>query len=68
MKRGWREIRRRNGRLSNGDLDAAVAGCGLRLDPGLIAPEEDEQTSLRPCMLHRDSHELLDQLRQDNLA
>src|SRR6266436_1726403 len=62
MKRGLGEIRCRDGCLSHGDLDPAVAGGGLRLDPRLVAPEEDEQTPLGSCMLHRDSHELLDQL------
>src|SRR5260370_20450315 len=68
MKRGLGKIIRSDGCLSNGDLDPAVAGRGLRLDLRLIAPEKDEQTPLSPCVLNRDSHELLDQLRQDNLA
>ena len=68
LKRGFGEIKWCDDCLSNGDLDPAVAGGGLRLDPRLIAPQKDEQTPLGPCMLHRDSHELLDQLAKDNLA
>ena len=68
MKRGLGEIRCRDGCLSNSDLRPAVAGGGLRLDLRLITPEKDEQTPLGPGMLHRYSHELLDQFGEDNLA
>ena len=49
------------------DGDRVAAGGGFRLDPQLAAPEEDEQTPLGTGMLHRDSHELLDQLAKDHL-
>jgi hypothetical protein len=68
MKRGWREIGWRDGCLSNGDLDPAAACGGLGLDLRLILPDKDEQTPLGPGMLHRDSHELLDQPGENNLA
>ena len=68
VKRGLRQIGWGDGRLSNGDLGPAVAGGGLCLDVRLVTPEKDEQTPLGPCMLHRDSHELLDQRGEHNLA
>src|SRR5258708_37471126 len=68
MKRGLGEIRWRDGRLSNTRLDAAVAGDGLRLDLRFVALEQDKQTSLGPCMLHRDSHEFFDQLGEHDLT
>ncbi len=60
MKRGLGQVRWCDGCLSNGNLGPAVTGGGLRLDLRLVAPEKDEQTPFGPCMLHRDSHELLD--------
>ena len=45
-----------------------LADGGFRLDLRLFVPEKDEQTPLGPCMLNRDSHELLDQLGEKNLA
>src|SRR6267142_1127621 len=68
MKHGLGQVRWRDGCLSNGDLDSALAGRGLRLDLLLIAPEKDEQTPLGSCMLNRKSHELFDQLGEENLA
>jgi len=68
MKRGLGQVRWCDGCLSNGDLDSALAGRGLRLDLLLIAPEKDEQTPLGSCMLNRKSHELFDQLGEENLA
>ena len=56
------------GVLSNGNLDPARAGGSLRFDPRLAVPNQDQQTPLGPGMLHRDSHELLDQPGQDDLT
>ena len=50
------------------DLKPAAAGRCLRLDPRLVAPEKDEQTALGSDMLNRESHELLNQLVENNLA
>ena len=68
MKCGLWEIGWRDGCLSNSDLGTAVARGGLRLNLRLVAPEKEEQTPLGPCMLDRYSHELLDQLGEDDLA
>ena len=68
MQRGLREVGRRHDCLSNRNLDPALACGGLRFDPRLAVPNQDEQTPLGPGILHRDSHELLDQLGKDHLA
>jgi hypothetical protein len=68
MQRGLGEIRRRNGCLSNDNLDPARASGSLRFDPRLAAPKQDQQTPLGPGILHRDSHELLDQPGKDHLT
>src|SRR5260370_1935658 len=68
MQRGLGEIGRCDGRLSNGNLDPARASGSLGFDSRLAAPKEDEQTSLGPCILHRDSYQLLDQLGKDHLT
>ena len=68
MQRGLREVRRRHGCLSNRNLDPARAGGGLRFDPRLAAPNQDQQAPLGPGILHRDSHQLLDQLGKDHLT
>ena len=44
--------------------DAAVHLSHMRI----VAPEKDEQSPLGSCMLHRDAHELLDQLAKDNFS
>src|ERR1700676_5576149 len=62
MKHGFGQIRWRDGYLSNGDFDSAVAGGALRHNLQLVAPEKDNQTSLGPCMLDRDRHEPFDEL------
>src|ERR1700758_813427 len=68
LKRGLGKFILCDGCLSNSDLDSAVAGGGVCLNLRLIAPEKDEETSLSPCVLDRDAHELLDQLAKDDLA
>ncbi len=68
MKDGLGEIRWRHGCLSNEDLNSAVTSGGLRLDLRLVTPEKNEQPPLGACMLNRDSHELLDQFGEVNLA
>jgi hypothetical protein len=68
MKDGLGEIRWLDGCLSNEDLNSAVTSGGLRLDLRLVTPEKNEQTPLGACMLNRDSHELLDQFGEVNLA
>ncbi len=68
LKRGLRKFILCDGCLSNGDLDSAVAGGGFCLNLRLVVPEKDEETSLSPCVLDRDAHELLDQLAKDDLA
>src|SRR5258708_20932117 len=62
------EIAPRDRCLSNRNLDPDLARVGLRFDPRISAPKEDEQTSLGPCILHRDSYQLLDQPGKDHLA
>ena len=62
------EIEWGHGCLPIRDLDPAVSSRGLRLDPHLVATQEDEQTPLGPGMLHRDAHELLDELMENHLA
>ncbi len=59
MKRGLGDFRWRDGCLSNRDVYPFVAGDGLCLDLRLITTEKDEQSPLRPGMLDRDSHQLL---------
>jgi hypothetical protein len=68
MKHGLWEIEWGDGRLSNSDLGPAVARGGLCLNLRLVTPEKDEQTPLGPCVLNRDSHQLLDEIGEDNLA
>src|SRR5580658_4355904 len=68
MQRGLGEIGRRNGRLSNGNLDAARASGCLGFDSWLATPKQDEQTSLSPGILHRYSYQLLDELGKDHLT
>src|SRR6266700_6330016 len=68
MQRGLGEIGRRNGLLSNDNLDAARTRDSLGFDSRLAAPKQDEQTSLGPCILDRDSYQLLDQLGKDHLT
>jgi hypothetical protein len=68
MKRGLREIGWRDGCLSNGDRNPAVACGGLCLDPRLVTPDKEEQSPLGPCMLQGYSHELLYQIGENNLA
>jgi hypothetical protein len=68
MKGRLGKIEWSDGCLSNLDLDPAVGGDGIGLDPRLILAQKDEQTPLGPCMLNRDSHELLDQPVEDHLA
>src|SRR3984885_10693125 len=68
MQSGLGEIGRRNGRLSNGNLDPAWAGRSLGFDSRLAAPKQNEQTSLGPRILHRDSYQLLDQPGKDHLT
>jgi hypothetical protein len=68
MKRGLREIGWRDGSLSNGDIDPALAGGGIRLDLQLVTAETDKQSPLGPGMLHRDSQEFLNQLGKNDLA
>jgi len=45
---------------------------GVRIkDSAIVAAatlSKDEETSLSPCVLDRDAHELLDQLAKDDLA
>ena len=67
VEHGLGKVRRRDGCVSNDNLDRALARGGLRFDPRLAAPNQDEQTPLGPCVLHRDSHERLDQLGKDHL-
>ncbi len=68
MQRGLREVRRRDGCLSNDNLDLALANRGLRFDPGFAAPNQHQQTPLGPSMLHRYSYQLLDELGEDHLT
>ena len=68
MEHGFGKLGGRHGCLSLRDLKPAAAGRRLRLDPRLVAPEKDEQTALGSDMLNRDSHELLNQLVENNLA
>jgi uncharacterized metal-binding protein len=63
MKHGLREISWGDGCPPNCDRGSFLASDGLRLDLWFIVSEEDEETSLGTCMLNRESHELLDQLR-----
>ena len=49
MQRGLGQIRRRDGCLANGNLDLARAGGGLRFDPRLAVPNQDQQTPLCPA-------------------
>jgi hypothetical protein len=67
MQHGLGEIRRRNGYLSNCNLDPARASSSLRFDPRLAALSQDQQAPVGPGILHRDSQELLDQLVKDHL-
>src|SRR6266404_6714125 len=59
MKHGLGDFRWRDGCPSNRDVYPFVAGDGLCLDLRLITTEKDEQSPLRPGMLDRDSHQLL---------
>src|SRR6201993_3090672 len=68
LKRGLGKFILCDGRLSNGEVGSAGADGGGCLDLRLVAPEKDEGTSLSPCVLDRDAHELLDQLAKDDLA
>ena len=52
MQRGLRKIRRRDGCLSNRNLDPARAGGGLRFDARLAAPNQDQQAPLGPGMFN----------------
>ena len=62
MQRGLGEIRRRDGCLSNGDLDPARSGGGLRFDARLAVPNQDQQAPLGPGMFNGGAHESVDQL------
>src|ERR1700761_8586431 len=68
MKRGLGEIKRGDGRSPNCDRGPLMAGDSLGLDLWFIVSEENEETPLGACMLNRESHKLLDQLGQHNLA
>jgi hypothetical protein len=68
MKHGLRKIRWRDGCLSSRDLAAAIIGCGLCLNLRVAAPDQDEQTPLGSGKLNDDSHELLNQPGEHNLA
>ena len=68
MQRGLGKIRRRDGCLSNRNLYPAGAGGGLRFDPKLAVPNQDQQAPFCPGIFHRDSHELLDQLGKNHLT
>src|ERR1700733_11958825 len=56
------------GYLPNGCAYSAVACGGRGLNLRHVAPKKNEQAPFGPGMLHRDLHELLDQLGEDNLA
>jgi hypothetical protein len=45
-----------------------LADGGLRFDLRLMTMKQDEQPPLGPGMLDRDSHQLLDQLGENDLA
>ena len=68
MQSGLGKIGRRNGCLSDDNLDLARVSGGFRFDPRLTGPNQDQQTPLGPGMLHRDSHEFLDQPGKEHLA
>src|ERR1700733_6019128 len=68
MKRGLGKIKRGDGRPPNCDRSPSMAGDSLGLDLWLIVSEEDKETSLGPCMLHREPHERLDERGQHNFA
>src|ERR1700746_2730415 len=68
MKHRQWKIRLHRRCLSNVDLDPTAAGGSLRLDMRLAAPPKNEQTPFGPCMLHDESHQLLNQPGEDNLA
>ncbi len=62
MQHGLRKIRRRDGCLPNRNLDPARAGGGLRFDPRLAVPNQDQQAPLGPGMFNGRAHECIDQL------
>src|ERR1700678_4216660 len=68
MQRGLREIRRCNLLLANDQLDPARTSNGFGFYPRLAVSSQDPQTPFRPGMLHRDSHELLDETGEDHLT
>src|SRR3984957_16115559 len=68
MQRGLREIRRSNLLLANHQLDPARTSGGFGFYPRLAVPNQDQQTPLGPGVLHRDSHELLDETGEDHLT
>src|SRR6266446_7002047 len=68
VEHGFGKLGRRYGRLAQRDLDLTAAGRRFRLDPRLVAREQDEQATLGPGMLDRDPQQRLDELAEFDLA
>ena len=68
VKCGSGERQRIYGRLSNGNLDSALAGRRLRYVLRLVAPEKNEQATLGAGMLDRDPHQRFDELAEYDLT
>ncbi len=68
MEHGFGKLGGCHGRLSQRDLNPAATGRRLRLDPRLVAAEQDEQAARGARMLDRNPHERLDELGEHDLA